>query len=235
MAHKQPVPIYDEPAYHATEAAHMLALPLGTLKAWSYGQNYRQQDGSPKRFHALIEPADAKAKLLSFNNLCELHSLAAIRRHYKVPMNAVRTGLAHVKRKLHSQRPLLDRDFMTDGLHLFIEHAGLVVNVSSEGQSFLSPEFERDLLRVRRDAHGTAVQLFPATRDTPVLADQPQFVVIDPTLAFGRPVLANAGVTTAVIQDRFLAGDSPKEMADDYQVDESDIWEALRFEHRLAA
>jgi uncharacterized protein (DUF433 family) len=60
-------------------------------------------------------------------------------------------------------------------------------------------------------------------------------VVVDPKLGFGRPVLARAGVTTEVIQDRFLAGDSPREMAQDYAVDESDIWEALRFEQRLAA
>jgi uncharacterized protein (DUF433 family) len=235
MASKPRTQIYDDPAYTATEAAHMLAVPLGTLKAWSYGQSYRQQDGVQRRFRALIEPADSKRRLLSFHNLCELHALAAIRRHYKVPMNAVRSGLSHLKREMQTARPLLDRDFMTDGLHLFIEHAGVMVNVSKDGQTFLSPEFERDLLRVQRDSHGTAIKLFPATRDTPVLADQPQFVVIDPTVAFGRPVLANAGVTTSVIQDRFLAGDSPKEMADDYRVDESDIWEALRFEQRLAA
>lgn len=235
MTQKHLVPIYDEPAYRAAEAAHMLALPPGTLKAWSFGQDYRQEDGTQKRFRALIEPADSKAKLLSFHNLCELHTLAAIRRHYRVPMPAVRNGLAHVRRKMQSSRPLLERDFMTNGVHLFIEHAGVVVNVSREGQTCLSAEFERDLQRIQRDAHGTAVRLFPVTRDTPTIADQPRIVVIDPQLAFGRPVLTRAGVTTAVIQDRFLAGDSPKEMAEDYRVDEADIWEALRFEQRLAA
>jgi len=213
----------------------MLALPVGTLKAWSFGQSYRHEDGTHKRFRALIDPADAKAKLLSFNNLCELHTLAAIRRHYRVPMPAVRSGLSHVRKQLQAARPLLRSDFLTNGVHLFIKHAGVVVNVSREGQTSLSPEFERDLLRIERDARGTAVRLFPATRDAPGVADQPRFVVIDPRLAFGRPILANAGVTTAVIQDRFLAGDSPREMAEDYRVDESDIWEALRFEQRLAA
>jgi len=213
----------------------MLVLPLETLKAWSFGQKYRPEGGTEKRFRALIEPADTKARLLSFHNLCELHTLAAIRRHYRVPMPAVRTGLAHVRKQLQSPRPLLERDFMTNGAHLFIEHAGVVMNVSREGQTCLSPEFERDLRRIERDVHGTAVRLFPATRGTPRVADQPQSVVIDPKLAFGRPILASAGVTTSVVQDRFLAGDSPTEMAEDYKVDEAEIWEALRFEQRLAA
>ena len=217
------------------EAAHMLALPLETLKAWSFGQNYIHEDGSPKHFSALISAADAKAKLLSFNNLCELHALAAIRRHYRVPMPAVRRGLNHVRRKLHASRPLLRRDFLTDGAHLFVEHAGVVINASRDGQVSLSPEFERDLRRIEWDTRGAAVRLFPATREGTDIENQPMYVVIDPKLAFGRPILANAGVTTSVVQDRFLAGDSPREMAEDYRVDESDIWEALRFEQRLAA
>ena len=40
---------------------------------------------------------------------------------------------------------------------------------------------------------------------------------------------------TAVISDRFMAGDSVAEMAQDYGVAETDIDEALRFTQRLAA
>lgn len=227
--------VYDEPAYRATEAAHMLALPPGTVKAWSFGQNYVHRDGSPKRFRALIAPADPKARLLSFNNLCELHMLAAIRRHYRVSMPSVRDSVAFVRKQLKMDRPLLSSEFQTNGAHLFIEHAGVMLNASREGQTSLSQAFERDLSRVERDARGIPVRLFPMTRGKPTVTAQPLSVVVDPNLAFGRPVLANAGVTTAVIQDRFLAGDSPSEMAEDYRVDEPDIWEAIRFEHRLAA
>jgi uncharacterized protein (DUF433 family) len=59
--------------------------------------------------------------------------------------------------------------------------------------------------------------------------------VIDPRVSFGRPVLAQGGVRTEVIQDRFIAGDSPREMAEDFGVNEAAILEALRFEQRLAA
>jgi uncharacterized protein (DUF433 family) len=213
----------------------MLALPPGTVKAWSFGQDYRNRDGSPKRFKALILPADPKQGLLSFNNLCELHMLAAIRRHYRVTMPSVRSSMLFVHKQLKVERPLLSIEFQTNGAHLFVTHAGVVLNASRDGQISLSPAFERDLSRVERDARGIPVRLFPITRGSLVAVIQPFAVVVDPTLSFGRPVLANAGVTTAVIQDRFLAGDAPSEMAEDYRVDEPDIWEAIRFEHRLAA
>lgn len=227
--------LYDEPAYRAAEASHMLALPPGTVKAWAFGQDYKHSDGTPKRFRALIAPADPKARLLSFNNLCELHMLAAIRRHYRVSMPSVRESVAFVRRQLETERPLLSTEFQTNGAHLFIQHAGVLLNASRAGQASLSEAFEHDLARVERDARGTPVRLFPVTRGAPEGPTHPLAVVVDPTLAFGRPVLASAGVTTAVIRDRFLAGDAPSEMAEDYRVDEPDIWEAIRFEHRLAA
>jgi hypothetical protein len=76
--------VHDEPAYRAGEAAHILALPLGTVQAWSFGHDYRHADGKPKRFKRVIEPADVRHKLLSFANLCELHLLGVIRRRHRV-------------------------------------------------------------------------------------------------------------------------------------------------------
>lgn len=173
--------------------------------------------------------------MLSFNNLCELHTLAAIRRHHHIPMPAVRSALSFLKEQMRAQRPLLAAEFLTNGVSFFVKHAGALIDVGRENQVSLSADLNRDLRRVERDACGIAVKLFPVTRDAPGIADQPHLVVIDPKLAFGRPILANAGVTTAVIQDRFLAGDSPREMAEDYRVDQANIWEALRFEQRLTA
>lgn len=63
---------------------------------------------------------------------------------------------------------------------------------------------------------------------------QPAVVAIDPTIAFGRPMLAQSGVKTEVIASRFNAGDEPADMAIDYGVSVQDILEALRYERRQA-
>ncbi len=60
-------------------------------------------------------------------------------------------------------------------------------------------------------------------------------MVVDPKLAFGRPVISKVAVPTGIVIDRFRAGDSLTELATDYGVVEADIEEALRFEQRLAA
>jgi uncharacterized protein (DUF433 family) len=219
-----------EPAYGAAEVARMLALPLGTVKAWSFGHDYRHRDGKPKRFIKLIDIADPARRLLSFANVCELHVLAAIRRNHRISMPVVRESLDFVTRELHEPRPLIASQFLTNGLDLFVKHAGQLLNTSQQGQQALRGDFEQALTRIERNREGMPVRLFPYSRTTSSLRDQPSSIVIDPQLAFGRPALARAGITTEVIADRYLAGDSEDEMAGDYGVEPTDIREAIRFE-----
>lgn len=225
--------LYDAPGYSTAEAAHLLKLNASTVRAWCFGQGYRYR-GSERTFRAVIRPADPGKRLLSFSNLCELHILGAITRGHRVPLQRVRTALHYVRRETRSARPLLDEDFRTNGLDLFLTYDGHLVNVSGGGQMALRGEFERALDRIERGSGGMPVRLFPYTRRVGESAGMPNVVAIDPMLAFGRPVVARAGVRTDVINDRFGAGDAPKEMAEDYGVGEEDILEALRYE-RLAA
>lgn len=221
----------DEPAYQAAEAARIVGVPPSTVKAWAFGQ--RQTDG--RTFHAVIAPADRRRRLISFANLCELHVLATIRRMHHVKLTTVRRSLKYVASQLHAERPLIARQFLTNGVDLFLEHAGALLNASQEGQQALRGGFEQALDRIEWSRDGAVLRLFPFTRSSTLLAGQPKVVVVDPRIAFGRPALVRAGVTTEVIEDRFVAGDSPDEMAEDYGVDPKAIWEALRFERQLAA
>jgi uncharacterized protein (DUF433 family) len=227
-------PVFDIPAYPASEAARILNLPVATVKAWCFGQAYRSASGERKRFQPVIQAADEKGRLLSFANLCELHVLSAIRRRHKVPLPKVRDSVEYLRSQLGADRPLIERDFRTNGIDLFVEHASQLLNVSQKGQEALRGDFELALARIERDHSGTPIRLFPFSRPSSGF-EQPKSVVIDPRLSFGRPVLANAAVPTEVIFDRFQAGDSMGEMAKDYGVDEKEIEEALRFEQRRAA
>jgi hypothetical protein len=77
----------DVPAYPASEVARILVVPASTIKAWSFG--HKHSDGRPGRFRSVITPADAKRRLLSFANLCELHVLASIRHLAGNPLRTI--------------------------------------------------------------------------------------------------------------------------------------------------
>lgn len=223
----------EQPAYSASEAARILALPAATVKAWCFGQKYRSNAGEEKTFQPVIAPAGASERLLSFANLCELHVLSAIRRRHHVSLHKVRASVQYVQEHLGSARPLLDTQFQTNGIDLFVEHASKLLNVSRSGQQALRGDFERALARIERNEAGKPIRLFPYVH--PNQQDGSRVVAVDPTLSFGRPVLLRAGVKTDVIVSRFAAGDSIQEMAEDYQVAINEIEEALRFGQRVAA
>lgn len=234
MKSKRENSIFDRPAYTASEAARILELPVATLKAWCFGQAYRSNAGAPRRFEPVIHPADRYHRLLSFANLCELHVLSAIRRHHKISLPKVRESVAFLRSRLGSDRPLIDREFKTNGIDLFVEHASKLLNVSRH-QEAMRGDFELALARIERDKTGTPIRLFPFSRTSVADGEQPRTVVIDPRLSFGRPVLARIAVPTEIISDRFRAGDSISELAEDYRVGEEEIAEAIRFEQRRAA
>jgi uncharacterized protein (DUF433 family) len=215
------------PAYSISESAHYLRIPRSTLRAWVAGQAYRS-NGDTRLFRSIIALPDRRASLLSFINLVEVHVLDALRREHEVPLQKVRKAILYLSQHLHSRHPLAEQRFETDGVDLFIRHYGQLVNISQSGQLAMRKILEAYLRRVEWDDAGVVARLYPFTRKR--MVDEPKAIVIDPRISFGRPVLAGSGIPTAVIAERYKAGESVDELADDYGRKRLEIEEAIRCE-----
>ncbi len=129
----------------------------------------------------------------------------------------------------------------TDGTDIFVTKLGSLINVSQDGQLAMKALLQEYLKRIERDAHGVAIRLFPFTRpkgvstDSPVAISQPRLVSIDPAVAFGRPVITGSRVPTVEIFERFIAGDSPDDIATDFGRTVEEVHEAIRCENTAAA
>ncbi len=216
------------PAYAVSEAAHYLYVPVATLRSWVMGRMYPVAVGE-RYFEPLVTVPEGKPRLLSFTNLVEAHVLAAIRKR-GVSLSNIRPAIDHLRSHYGIDHPLADAEFKTDGLNLFIEALGQLVNVSLRGQTAIREVMEAHLERVEHDENGLAARLFPFTRFGGTKADQPRTVMIDPRIAFGRPVLAGTGIPTAVLADRYKAGESMQDLAVDYDCEREMIEEAIRCE-----
>jgi len=223
----------DLPSYNIMEAAHYLKIPLATLRAWVQGRYYPVgNQGQKKFFEPVIVRPDKNLPLLSFINLIEAHILDAIRYKHNIRLPTVRRAINYLKRESNSKHPLADYWFQTDGVSLFIETYGNIINVSKEGQIEMEEVIRAYLHRVERDPEGAAIRLYPflSKRHPEESEEEPRLVVIDPLVSFGRPVLVGTGIPTSIIAERFTAGDSIDELADDYGRKEADIQEAIRYE-----
>lgn len=222
----------DMPAYGINEAAHYLGIPKATLRSWVLGRYY--PTGTGKRFFRhIIELPEKERCLLSFVNLVEAHVLDAIRRAHGVALWRVRKAVNYLRKELGSKHPLAEQKFVTDRVDLFVEMFGQLVNISQEGQLVIKELIRTYLQRIERDTSGLPVRLYPFTRERK--ADEPKTIVIDPYISFGRPILAGTGIATTIVAQRYKAGESIEELAEDYGRSRTDIEEAIRCELWLDA
>lgn len=226
--------LLDAAAYGLDQAARYVGVPRNTLRDWVQGRSYPVKAGGKATATAIIVPADLHPTRLSFNNLLEAHVLEAVWRQHRVKLQQIRQAVAWMRRNLRSARPLIEQVILTDGKDVFVQHLGELINASREGQRAMSEVLDLYLRRIDRDATGLPVRLYPFTRPSAHLFESPRIVAIDPRIAFGRPVLATSSAPTGVIAERYQAGESIEDLADDYGETPEHIQEAIRCELQFA-
>jgi uncharacterized protein (DUF433 family) len=214
------------PAYSIPLAAHYLRVPVTTLRYWVLGQSYTTDKGRRRRARPVIALPDPKRPLLSFFNLTEAHILRALRKDQNIQLPHIRWAIAFVADQLRVAHPLLQDRFKTDGVRLFVEALEKkLIDASGFGQMVM-PELMDHLERLEFEDNVVS-RLYPFTRRS---GAGPRTVFIDPRYSFGRPVLAKIYVPTAVIVERYEAGESVDDLAKDYGCEGLEIEEAIRCE-----
>ncbi len=222
----------DVPAYNVREAAHYLCIPAATLRAWVMGTSYTSQSGRKRRFLRVIDLPRPSVPLLSFFNLAEAHVLRALRVEHGVTLSIIRKALRYVAESFGWDRPLLRQEFQTDGVNLFVERLGQLLEASADGQLVMREVVSAHLARLDWEDKIVA-RIYPFTRPNDETA--PLTVCIDPRFAFGRLMLRQAQVATSVIAERYKAGESIEELALDYGCTRLEIEEGIRCELRVPA
>ncbi|NMG60289.1 DUF433 domain-containing protein [Geitlerinema sp. P-1104] len=215
------------PNYSIPQAAHYLRIPEATVRTWVKGRQYPTKDGN-KTFQPLIEPPQVRPQRLSFINLLEIHILRALRTQHKIDLGSVRTALDYLQSQFDQPHPLASNRFLTDGINLFVERCGHLLNVSQNGQLALRAALDLHLDRIEWNDRGLALRLYPFTRTRE--EQSPKILAFDPRIAFGRLAIAHIGVPTDVVVDRYRAGETTQELAADYNCDLASIEEAIRCE-----
>lgn len=229
------IPIYSIPL-----AAQYLRLRKDRLRDWVGGW-YSQTKTDKHFFEPLIELPQhnnlkllpqSKTTLLSFTNLVEAHVLIAIVKATGFSRKQLSTTLKCVNRNFSTPHLYARIEFQVEGIAVLFEKFGQKLAASGreqEARQILDIYFDR----IVRDEAGLPIKLFPFTKLPG--SDEPKTVMIDPRISFGRPVLAGTGIPTAMLAERYKAGDSIDELAEDYNCDRLQIEEGIRCELPLVA
>jgi len=212
------------PLYGLSEAALYLRVPIKTLEYWAFGR---------KPISPLIRAASKSPRAISFMNLLECHMLASMKSLYNLRLPKIRRALAHLQKTTGYKHPLIEQPLYTNRVDLLLKEIDRLVNLSRGGQLVIPGIVEAHLERVEYDKEIGMFRFYPFVRERSTA--EPKFIVINPALGFGKPVIAGTGISTAVIASRFNARESVPELAKEYGLEEKQVEEAIRWETRAVA
>jgi len=217
-------------AYSVTEAARYLKIPPTTLRPWVASRPY------PTRrtpfFHKLIATPENNPPRLSFHNLVEAYVLRALRTEHGISIGAVREAIDIAQKEFHIPRLLLSSELRAAAGELFLDKYGELIHLTKSGQLVMRVLFEAHLKRIEWDKD-MPIRLYPFPTGNHY--DTRRGIVIDARRAFGRPIIASRGVSTAVIVSRIDAEEKEEVIAADYDLKHDEIAEALDYECAAAA
>jgi uncharacterized protein (DUF433 family) len=217
--------------YTWQEAARLIAVPTLELRRWLKGYAFPDAEGDARRMPALWEPDLAASDVdgIAFQDLVEARVVRALR-HHGVSLQFIRRARKEASAMFGTKHPFSTRSILTDGRAVFAN------TMSDDTEEPLLDLVKRQLVFRRViapslkglefDTRARAVRWFPLERRT---------VVIDPQVAFGKPVVMQGYVRTDILADAVAVERDAARVARLYEVPVEAVNAAIEFEERLAA
>lgn len=220
--------------YTFVEASRLTNTSPRDLRRWLKGYS-QKASGSGKRVNSgplwKTELAEAELEGISFHDLLEVRFVQAFRKH-GVSLQTIRVASEHAKQMFDHPYPFTCKRFQTDGRTIFaaaIEETGEEQLLDLVKKQFAFTKIiEPSLYRGIEFGNDELASLW-----YPVLRSKA--IVLDPTVAFGKPIVTNGHVRTSILYDAFKAEENKQYVAKLYEVPISAVEAAIRFEELLAA
>lgn len=202
------------PCYQLQEAAHYAQSASRTVASW-----HRKVSKGPR----------LKRLELSYLQLLEVAVVAKFRQA-GIRLKNILKANDYLRKTFNEEYPFVEYRFKTNGKELLMNYGQInkksgydkLLNLNTGGQfewkgivgSFLQ-SFEYD------ENSGLAVRWHVKGIESPI--------IIDPQVSFGAPSVS--GVPTWVLKSRWETGESLEDIASDFNLENSSVAEALRFEN----
>ncbi|MEH3123014.1 MAG: DUF433 domain-containing protein [Sphingomonas phyllosphaerae] len=212
--------------YSAPEAARMVGMNVQTLRRWLTGYDHDAKREAPL-WRPQYEPNDDDGVLLGFRDLVEARIVNALRRR-NIGLQTIRTCLDRARDIVGQDRPFSTTQFKTDGKTIFVE---------------ISRGLDEPLLIDLKRSQGVFNRVVaPSLEDLDFgpegaerwwLLHGRKTIVADPDRAFGQPIIADHGITTARVAQAVEAEGSVAKVAAIYEIKPRLIRDALAYEQQL--
>lgn len=203
-----------------------------TVFRWLNGYRFRVGKDirhSPPLWQPDFANDDEQTFEVSFRDLIELRFIKAFR-DLGLSLPTIRECFARAVEEVKDGRPFSTRKFRTDGKSIFLD----ITDAVCEGE----------LIDLKRRQSVFRSVVAPTLQDLEFDADEvarwypmgpSSSVVVDPSRAFGRPVVKGGGIPTEILANAVRVEGSEERVARVYEIAAKRVREALAFETRLGA
>lgn len=220
--------------YTFTEAARLTNIPSRDLRRWLDGYTYTSRESNERIRSTPLwatELAGEEVEGISFHDLLEVRFVAAFRK-FGVSLQTIRCASQHARDIFDHPYPFTCKRFQTDGRTIFaeaIEETGETQFLDLVKKQYAFAQvIESSLYRgIEFGKNELAQRWFPMNRS--------KAVVLDPQIAFGKPVITDVGIRTSTLYDAFKAEGSKQTAAKLFEVPIAAVEAAISFEERLVA
>ncbi len=220
--------------YTFPEASRLTRIPIRDLRRWLDGYAYKERQGqTPSTMPPLwnTELSNTELDGISFHDLLEVRFVKAFRQH-GVSLQTIRVASERARELFASDYPFTSRKFRTDGRTIFasaMEETGETELLDLVKQQYafrrvIEPSLYSGIEFGPDDA---ATRWFPSPRS--------KAVVLDPRIAFGKPVVSDGAVRTSILHEAYQTEGDKSLVARLYEIPVAAVDAAIAFEEGLAS
>jgi len=216
--------------YSIPEASRLTKIPIQDIRRWVFGYDFSL--AKDKRFSPPLWSSQysdlGENDCIGFKDLLEVRFIRAFRKA-GVPLQTIRMALNRAIDFFGHEYPLSSKNFRTDGRAIFarvmgetgdVEYLDLVKSQYAfrqiiEPGLYTSQIFENDI----------------ATKWHPFFPNRQ--IIIDPSLSFGKPILAKSGIPTHAVAEAYEVEESVKAVSALFEITPAEVEVAVAFEQQL--
>ena len=220
------VSILGNGVYTFPEAAWLVQLRAARIREWF--RSREPQDSRKPIFQGDYPSVDGEFAI-SFHDLVDVF-VAGQLREYGVSLQTLRKVYAKMQKYYRVKHPFCRQELLTDGKNVFtlgLDTEGLDEIADALTRQKVFPRIIQPFLK--RIDYAVATKLAVRWRIA-------EMVVVDPEVCFGKPIVEDTGIATAILSAAYHAnGRDADVVADWFDVHSSHVLAAAKFEGRLAA
>jgi uncharacterized protein (DUF433 family)/DNA-binding transcriptional MerR regulator len=217
--------------YSGPEAARLLRTSPGNISRWLGGYTYKSRGvvtEAPPLWTSQLPISEGHIEL-GFRDLIELRFVLAFKQA-GLGLKTIRNCLELAQECVNDPHPFSTRRFQTDGRTIFLDS--------------LKKSGEDEVLDLKKRQYVFRQVIAESFKDLDIDQDAvvrwrpfqgKNTIIVDPTRAFGQPIVGECGVPTVVLADAVRAEGSVERVAELYETSAPLVRDAVKFEDFLIA